>query len=65
MKDFTCLVSFLYFDNYFKAYNLYDDTIEVVGYVEEVSSGSSSYTNRILVQVDTINGKNRENLGEL
>ena len=54
-----CLVSFLYFDNYFKAYNLYDDTIEVVGYVEEVSSGSSSYTNRILVQVDTINGKNK------
>ena len=54
-----CLLSFLYFDNYFKAYNLYDDNIEVVGYVEEVSSGSSSYTNRILVKVETINGKTK------
>ena len=54
----SCLLSFLYFDLYFKAYNIYDDEIEVVGSVENVTQ-SSSYTNRILVKVETIDGKRK------
>ena len=56
---FAALLSFLYFDLYFKAYNLYDDHVEIVGTVEEVSE-SSSYTSRLLVKTDTINGKHIE-----
>lgn len=49
------ILSFIYFDLYFKAYNLYEGEVEIVGTVEEVSE-SSSYTSRLLVKVKTING---------
>ena len=52
------LLSFVYFDLYFKAYEIYDDQIEVVGVVEEVSE-SSSYTQRLRVRCESINGKIR------
>ena len=52
----SCLLSYLYFDLYFKAYNIYEDEIEVVGTVESVSQ-STSYTNRVLVKVESIDGK--------
>lgn len=52
----ACLLSFLYFDLYFKAYDIYDGEIEIVGTVEEVSE-SSSYSNRLLVKVESIDGK--------
>lgn len=52
----SCALSFLYFERYFKAYNAYDERIEVVGVVEDVSE-SSSYTQRLLVKAEKINGK--------
>ena len=53
----ACICSFLFFDLHFKAYKKYDEEIEVVGIVENVTQ-SSSYSNRILVKVENINGKN-------
>lgn len=50
------LLSFVYFDLNFKAYEIYDGEIEVVGVVEKVSE-SSSYSLRLLVKIDKINGK--------
>lgn len=50
------LLSFLYFDLYFNIYERYDGEIEVVGVVEEVSQ-SSSYSMRLLVRLEEINGK--------
>ena len=50
------LLSFLYFDLGFKIYERYDEEVEITGVVEEVSS-SSSYTMRLLVRVEKINGK--------
>ena len=50
------LMSFLYFDLYFKAYNLYEDRVEIIGVVEEVTN-SSSYTSRLKLKVETIDGK--------
>lgn len=50
------LASFLYFDLYFKAYDIYDGEVEIVGTVEAVTE-SSSYTQRLLVNAETINGK--------
>jgi hypothetical protein len=50
------LLSFLYFDLGFKIYEKYDGEVEITGVVEEVSS-SSSYTMRLLVKVERINGK--------
>ena len=50
------LASFLYFDLYFKAYNLYEDQVEIVGTVEAVTE-SSSYTQRLLVKTESINGR--------
>ncbi len=50
------LLSFIYFELYFKAYERYEDEIEVVGVVEGVSE-SSSYSLRLLVRVEKINGK--------
>ena len=50
------LFSFIYFDLYFKAYNRYDDRVEIVGMVEEVSQ-SSSYSLRLKVRAETVNGK--------
>lgn len=52
----SSLFSFLYFDLYFKAYEVYDDRVDVVGTVEEVSS-SSSYTMRLTVKAESVNGK--------
>ena len=49
------IASFLYFDLYFKAYNLYEGEVEIVGTVEEVSE-SSSYSQRLLIQAESING---------
>ena len=53
-----CLLSFLYFDLSFKAYEIYDGEARLVGTVEEVSE-SSSYSLRLLVRVEKINGKSR------
>lgn len=50
------LLSFLYFELYFKAYNIYDGEVEIVGTVESVSE-SSSYSKRLLVQAESINGQ--------
>lgn len=50
------LLSFVYFDLCFKAYEVYDDRVEIVGTVEEVSS-SSSYTMRLTVRAESIDGK--------
>ncbi len=49
------IASFLYFDLYFKAYNLYDGEVEIVGTVEEVSE-SSSYSQRLLIKAESLNG---------
>ena len=49
------IASFLYFDLYFKAYNLYEGEVEIVGTVEEVSE-SSSYSQRLLIQAESLNG---------
>ena len=51
-------LSFLYFELYFKAYNLYDDRVEVVGVVEDVTQ-SSSYSLRLLVKVDSVDNAPR------
>ena len=50
------LLSFLYFDIGFKIYERYDGEVEITGVVEEISS-SSSYSMRLLVKVEKINGK--------
>lgn len=50
------LLSCLYFDLTFKAYEKYKDEIEVVGIVEDISE-SSSYSLRLLVKVESINGE--------
>ena len=52
----SSLLSFLYFDLYFKAYEVYDERVEIVGTVEEVSA-SSSYTLRLKVKAESIDGK--------
>lgn len=48
------LFSHLYFDAYFKAYNLYDEEVAIVGTVEEVSE-SSSYSYRLLIKAESVN----------
>ncbi len=48
------LLSFLYFDLYFKAYDLYDGEVEIIGTVEAVTE-SNSYTQRLLVKAESIN----------
>lgn len=50
------LLSHLYFDNWFKAYERYDEKIEVVGIVEE-KAPSSSYSIRLRVRCEKINDK--------
>ena len=50
------LLSFIYFDLHFKAYEIYDDTVEIVGTVEDISE-SSSYTTRLRVKCESIDGK--------
>ena len=50
------LLSYLYFDNYFYAYEVYKNEIEVVGVVDEVAA-SSSYKLRLKIYVESINGK--------
>ena len=49
-------LSFIYFDKWFNAYEIYDEEIEIVGTVEEITL-SNSYTTRLLVKVDSINDK--------
>lgn len=51
------LLSFLYFDGWFKAYERYDGEVTVVGRVED-STLSNSYTTRLLIKVESIDGKN-------
>lgn len=52
----ACICSFLYFECYFKAYEIYDGRVQVEGVVEKVTQ-SSSYTNRLLIKAQSINGK--------
>ncbi len=54
------LFSHLYFNQWFKAYELYDDEVNIVGTVEQVSE-TNSYTRRLLVRVEELNGE--ENKG--
>ncbi len=49
-------LSFLYFDTYFRAYDIYEGENDIVGTVEQVSE-SSSYNLRLLVRVESINGE--------
>ena len=55
----SSLCSFIYFDHYFKAYELYNEPVEIVGRVENVTQ-SSSYSLRLLVDVESINGSNNK-----
>lgn len=52
----ACLLSYMYFDGYFNAYDLYEDEVEIEGVVVGISE-SSSYTTRLHVNVEKINGK--------
>ena len=52
----SSILSYIYFDRYFKAYEIYDEEICVVGTVEKLSP-SSSYSTRLLVDAEEINGK--------
>lgn len=49
-------LSFLYFDRWFAAYEIYEDEVNVIGTVEELSA-TNSYTTRLLVKVESINGE--------
>ncbi len=51
------LLSFLYFDLYFKLYNRYEKRVEIVGVVEEIAPSSTAYTQRLTVEIESINGK--------
>ena len=53
----SCLSSHFYFNRYFKAYELYDGEVEIEGVVEGIKQ-TSSYTTRLHVRADKINGKN-------
>jgi energy-coupling factor transporter transmembrane protein EcfT len=53
----ACVISYTYFDLYFKAYQVYEGEVEIVGVVEAVSE-SSSYTTRLHVNAEIINGEN-------
>lgn len=50
------LCSFLYFDNWFKAYKIYDGEVSVIGTVEQIAD-TNSYTRRLLVRVEELNGE--------
>lgn len=50
------LLSFIYFDLTFKLYNVYDEEVEIIGVVDDISE-SSSYTLRLTINVESINGK--------
>lgn len=52
----SAIWAFLYFNLHFKAYEIYDDEIDIVGTVEEITP-SSSYSIRLLVKVEKINNK--------
>lgn len=51
----SSLISHLYFDGYFKAYKKYAGDIHITGIVEEVTE-SSSYSRRLLISAEAING---------
>ena len=52
----SALLSFLYFDCYFNAYDLYDDEVKIEGVVIGINE-TSSYTTRLLVNVENLNDK--------
>ncbi len=52
------LCSFLYFEKWFKAYEIYNDEVQVVGTVEGISD-TNSYTRRLLVRVEELNGERK------
>lgn len=54
----SILLSFVYFDLWFKAYDIYDEQVEIVGTVKDKSL-TNSYTTRLLVQCETINDKHK------
>lgn len=54
------LLSFLYFDKSFKKYEIYTKPVEIVGVVEEIKR-SGSYSNRLLIDVESINGEKQYN----
>ncbi len=54
----SMLLSFIYFDLWFKAYDIYDDEVEIVGTVKD-KSATNSYTTRLLVKCESINGKHK------
>lgn len=51
------LLSFLYFDLTFNLFDRYEERVEVVGVVEEVSPSSTSYSQRLTVKIECIDGK--------
>ena len=55
----SCLFSYLYFDLFFKIYDIYDGSVEIVGIVEDISE-SSSYTSRLLIRTESINGQKKQ-----
>ena len=52
----SLLLSYIYFDLWFKAYDIYDDKVEVVATVKD-KSATNSYTTRLLIKCESINGK--------
>ena len=52
----TALFSFLYFECYFKAENKFNDVVEITATVEEIEP-INSYTMRIVLDTDKLNGK--------
>lgn len=50
------LLSYLYFDCYFNAYDIYEDEVKIEGVVIGVSE-SSSYTTRLHVNIERLNDK--------
>ena len=55
----SSIFSFVYFDLFFKIYDRYDEPVEIIGVVEDVSE-SSSYTTRLLIKTESIDGKARK-----
>lgn len=52
----SVILSYVYFDLWFKAYDVYDDEIEVVATVKD-KSATNSYTTRLLVKCESIDGR--------
>ena len=54
----SCFFSHIYYDRFFYAYDLYDERVEIEGVVEGISE-TSSYTTRLHVKANKVNGKNK------